>query len=183
MKAFIDEHRDAYGVEPICKVLPIAPSTYRAHAALCADPSRISARAQRDAAMRCEISRVWEENFQVYGVRKVWCQLLREGFGIARCTVARLMGEMGLAGVVRGKPVRTTVSDSSTPCPEDRVNRQFRAPTTECLVGFRLYLRRHVGGFRLCGLRHRRLRQADRRLAGLSHSAGQLRSRRLGTGA
>src|SRR5512144_2398712 len=70
MKAFIDEHRDAHGVEPICKVLPIAPSTYRAHAALCADPSRRSARAQRDAAMRCEIRRVWEENFQVYGVRK-----------------------------------------------------------------------------------------------------------------
>jgi len=133
MKAFIDEHRDAHGVEPICKVLPIAPSTYRAHAALCADPSRRSARAQRDAAMRCEISRVWEENFQVYGVRKVWCQLLREGFTIARCTVARLMGEMGLAGGVRGKPVRTTVSDSSTPCPEDRVNRQFRAPRPNAL--------------------------------------------------
>ena len=133
MKAFIDEHRDAHGVEPICKVLPIAPSTYRAHAALCADPSRRSARAQRDAAMRCEIRRVWEENFQVYGVRKVWRQLLREGFTIARCTVARLMGEMGLAGVVRGKPVRTTVSDRSTPCPEDRVNRQFRAPRPNAL--------------------------------------------------
>ncbi len=76
MKAFIDEHRDAHGVEPICKVLPIAPSTYRAHAALRADPSRMSARAQRDAAMRCEIRRVWEENFQVYGVRKVWRQLV-----------------------------------------------------------------------------------------------------------
>ncbi len=133
MKAFIDEHRDAHGVEPICKVLPIAPSTYRAHAALRADPSRMSARAQRDAAMRCEIRRVWEENFQVYGVRKVWRQLLREDFRIARCTVARLMGEMGLAGVVRGKPVRTTVSDRSTPCPEDRVNRRFRAPRPNAL--------------------------------------------------
>src|SRR5512144_90887 len=93
----------------------------------------MSARAQRDAMMRCEIRRVWEENFQVYGARKVWRQLLREGFGIARCTVARLMGEMGLAGVVRGKPVRTTVSDRSTPCPEDRVNRQFRAPRPNAL--------------------------------------------------
>jgi transposase InsO family protein len=93
----------------------------------------MSARAQRDAAMRCEIRRVWEENFQVYGVRKVWRQLLREDFRIARCTVARLMGEMGLAGVVRGKPVRTTVSDRSTPCPEDRVNRRFRAPRPNAL--------------------------------------------------
>jgi putative transposase len=76
---------------------------------------------------------VWEKNFQVYGARKVWRQLLREGFGIARCTVARLMGEMGLAGVVRGKPVRTTVSDRSTPCPEDRVNRQFRTPQPNAL--------------------------------------------------
>lgn len=83
--------------------------------------------------MRCEIRRVWEENFQVYGVRKVWRQLLRQGFTIARCTVARLMGEMGLAGVVRGKPVRTTASDRSTPCPEDRVNRQFRAPRPNAL--------------------------------------------------
>jgi transposase InsO family protein len=133
MKAFIDEHRDTYGVEPICKELPIAPSTYHAHAALCADPSRLSARAQRDAVMRSEIRRVWDENFQIYGVRKVWRQLRREGFTIARCTVARLMAEMELAGVVRGKPVRTTVSDRSTPCPEDRVNRQFRAPRPNAL--------------------------------------------------
>lgn len=133
MKAFIDEHRDTYGVEPICKELPIAPSTYHAHAVLCADPSRMSARAHRDAVMRSEIRRVWEENFQVYGVRKVWRQLRREGFTIARCTVARLMAEMELAGVVRGKPVKTTVSDRSTPCPEDRVNRQFRAPRPNAL--------------------------------------------------
>jgi transposase InsO family protein len=133
MKAFIDEHRDTYGVEPICKELPIAPSTYHAHAALCADPSRLSARAQRDSVMRSEIRRVWEENFQVYGIRKVWRQLRREGFTIARCTVARLMAEMELAGVVRGKPVKTTVRDRSTPCPEDRVNRQFRAPRPNAL--------------------------------------------------
>ena len=137
MKAFIDEHRDAYGVEPICKVLPIAPSTYRAHAALCADPSRISARAQRDAAMRCEISRVWEENFQVYGVRKLWRQLLREGFTIARCTVARLMGEMGLAGVVRGKPVRTTVSVLHHGCETSSCIVHFMRPDPWPVVGRR----------------------------------------------
>jgi transposase InsO family protein len=127
MKAFIDEYRDAFGIEPICRVLPIAPSTYHAHAARLADPSLMSDRAKRDAELRPEIWRVWEENFQVYGVRKVWRQLLRERVGIARCTVARLMHDMGLAGVVRGKPVKTTVSDRRTPCPEDRVNRQFQA--------------------------------------------------------
>ena len=133
MKAFIDEHRDAFGIEPICRVLPIAPSTYHAHAARRADPSRMSARAQRDAGLRAEIRRVWEENFQVYGVRKVWRQLLRERFEIARCTVARLMREMGLAGVVRGKSVKTTVSDRRAPCPEDRVNRQFQVPRPNAL--------------------------------------------------
>lgn len=127
MIAFIDDHRERYGVEPICKLLPIAPSTYYAHAACHADPSRRSRRAKRDAALRPEIERVWRENFEVYGVRKVWRQLNREGIAVARCTVARLMTEMGLAGAVRGKPVRTTRSNPATPCPEDRVNRQFQA--------------------------------------------------------
>jgi putative transposase len=127
MIAFIDAHRDAHGVEPICRVLPIAPSTYRAHAARRKDPSRMSARARRDAGLRPEIERVWAENFRVYGVRKVWRQLRREGLEVARCTVARLMGELGLEGVVRGKAPRTTVSDKNAPCPLDRVNRQFRA--------------------------------------------------------
>jgi transposase InsO family protein len=119
MKAFIDDHRDAYGVEPICRVLPIAPSTYRAHAACAADPSRASARVRRDAALRLEIKRVWKDNFEVYGVRKVWRQLRREGTDVARCTVARLMAGMGLKGVVRGKPVRTTISNPATPSPDD----------------------------------------------------------------
>ncbi len=127
MIAFIDEHRGAYGVEPICKVLPLAPSTYREHAARRADPSRMPARAKRDAELRREVQRVFEENLCVYGVRKVWHQLRREGLPVARCTVARLMHDMGLAGVIRGKPVRTTVSDKAAPCPLDRVNRQFRA--------------------------------------------------------
>jgi len=122
-----------HGVEPICRVLPIAPSTYHAHVACRADSSRASARAQRDAALRPEIRRVWEENFQVYGVRKVWRQLMREGMDVARCTVARLMRQMGLQGVVRGKPVKTTVSDRSTPCPDDHVNRQFQAPRPNVL--------------------------------------------------
>ena len=128
MVSFIDAHREVYGVEPICRVLPIAPSTYHAHVARRIKPTRRSARARRDDALGPEVRRVFEENFRVYGVRKVWRQLRREGFDVARCTVARLMRAMGLAGVIRGKPVRTTVSDKGAPCPLDRVNRQFRAP-------------------------------------------------------
>ena len=128
MIAFIDTHRDAYGVEPICKVLPIAPSTYHEHAARQRDPAQLPHRAQRDEALRPEIMRVFEENFHVYGVRKVWRQLRREGFEVARCTVERLMRAMGLQGAVRGKPVRTTISDKATLCPLDQVNRRFHAP-------------------------------------------------------
>jgi putative transposase len=126
MIAFIDVHRAVYGVEPICRVLPIAPSTYHAHVARRTDPAKASSRARRDAVLRDEIERVWAENFRVYGVRKVWRQLRREGVDVARCTVARLMREIGLQGVVRGKAPKTTVSDRTAPCPLDRVNRQFR---------------------------------------------------------
>jgi len=133
MIAFIDEHREAYGVEPICRVLPIAPSTYHEHVGRRADPSRVPARAKRDAELRREVQRVFEENHYVYGVRKVWHQLRREGIPVARCTVARLMRDMGLAGVVRGKPVKTTVSDKAAPWPLDRVNREFRAPAPNML--------------------------------------------------
>jgi putative transposase len=128
MIAFIDAHRGDYGVEPICRVLPIAPSTYHNHAVKQRDPSRLPPRAQRDRALKPEILRVHAENFGVYGVRKVWRQMRREGFEIARCTVERLMRELGLQGVIRGKPVRTTVSDKAAPCPLDQVNRQFHAP-------------------------------------------------------
>jgi len=128
MIAFIDAHRDAYGVEPICRVLPIAPSTWHEHAARRADPSRLPARAKRDEVLKEEVRRVFDENFGVYGVRKVWRQMKREGFDIARCTVARLMRSMGLQGVIRGKPVKTTISDKAAPCPLDKVNRQFQAP-------------------------------------------------------
>jgi len=128
MIAFIDAHRDAYGVEPICRVLPIAPSTWHEHAARRADPCRLPARAKRDEVLKEEVRRVFDENFGVYGVRKVWRQMKREGFDIARCTVARLMKSMGLQGVIRGKPVKTTISDKAAPCPLDKVNRQFQAP-------------------------------------------------------
>ena len=133
MIAFIDEHRGVYGVEPICRVLPIAPSTYHAHAARRGDPGRLSRRAKRDEVLKTEIRRVFEENFRVYGVRKLWRQLGREGIAVARCTVARLMKTMGLQGAIRGKPVRTTIGDKAPPCPLDRVNRQFRAPQPNVL--------------------------------------------------
>ena len=125
MIAFIDDHRALYGVEPICRVLPIAPSTYHARMAQQADPAKASARARRDVALRAEIRHVFEGNFGVYGVRKVWRQLGRDGVSVARCTVARLMRQMGLRGVIRGKEARTTIP-SKAPCPADRVNRQFR---------------------------------------------------------
>jgi putative transposase len=133
MIAFIDEHRAVHGVEPICKVLPIAPSTYHAHAARRTDPSKAPARWRSDAELSVAIRRIWDENFQVYGVRKVWRQLRREGIDAARCTVARLMRRMGLKGATRGKAVRTTISDRAVPCPADRVNRQFQAPCPNAL--------------------------------------------------
>ena len=133
MISFIDEHRSVLGVEPICRLLPIAPSTYYEVVAKRTDVGRLSARERNDIAMKVEIRRVFNENFQVYGVRKVWRQLQREGYDIARCTVARLMRMMGLQGVIRGKPVKTTVSDKSAPCPLDRVNRHFKAPAPNML--------------------------------------------------
>ena len=127
MVAFIDDHREAYGVEPICDVLPIAPSTYYAHKACQADPALRSARAQRDEELCVEVRRVWEANYRVYGVRKVWRQLNREGFPVARCTVARLMGEMGLRGAVRGRRFKTTIPDGAADRPLDLVERDFTA--------------------------------------------------------
>ena len=133
MIAFIDDNRVEYGVEPICKVLKIAPSTYHAHEARRRRPETAPPRVQRDAALSVNIRRVFEENFHVYGVRKIWRQLKREGEDVARCTVARLMKRMGLAGVIRGKPHRTTYSDKAAPCPLDRVNRDFKAPSPNAL--------------------------------------------------
>ena len=133
MIAFIDDHRGEHGVEPICAVLPIAPSTYHRHAARRADPSLLPRRATRDASLMPLVARVFEENFEVYGVRKVWRQLQREGQEVARCTIERLMQSMGLQGVIRGKPVKTTISDKAAACPLDHVNRQFQAPRPNAL--------------------------------------------------
>ena len=133
MIGFINDQRAVYGVESICRVLPIAPSTYYHRLACLADPSKASARHQRDTELRPEIKRVWDENYQVYGVRKAWHQLKREGFELARCTVERLMKQIGIRGAVRGKVVRTTVPDTSAPCPRDKVNRVFRAPAPNLL--------------------------------------------------
>ena len=123
----MDKHRGTHGVEPICKVLQIAPSGYRRQVALRDDPQRRSARVRRDEVLVPQIERVWQANLQVYGADKVWHQLGREGVTVARCTVERLMRQQGLRGVRRGKGVRTTISDGKTVCPLDRVNRQFRA--------------------------------------------------------
>ena len=130
---FIDAHRGAYGVEPICKVLPVAPSTYYEGKAREADHRRLPARSRRDAQLREQVRRVWKENFRVYGVRKVWRQLNREGIVVARCTVVRLMRALGLRGVVRGRRVNTTTAVATLACPADRVNRVFRATRPNAL--------------------------------------------------
>ncbi|URI11628.1 IS3 family transposase [Aquincola tertiaricarbonis] len=127
LKAFVDRHRQEFGVESICRVLQIAPSAYWRHASRQRNPALRSRRAQRDACLVLEVQRVWRANMQVYGADKVWRQLNREGVAVARCTVERLMRQQGLQGVRRGKAVRTTVPDLKAPCPLDRVNRQFRA--------------------------------------------------------
>ena len=127
MRQFVGEHRATFGVEPICKVLQIAPSGYRRHAARQRDPCLQLGRVLRDAALAPQIERVWQANLRVYRADEVWRSVRREGTAVARCTVERLMRQLGLRGVMRGKVVRTTVSDSKAPCPLDRVNRQFKA--------------------------------------------------------
>jgi len=128
MVAFLDAERTTYGVEPMCTVLPIAPATYFRHKRWQADPDRRSRRAQRDAWLRTQIQRVWEENFAVYGPRKVWQQLRREGIVAARCTVERLMRQLGLHGAVRGRAFKTTtIPDATATRPADLVKRAFVA--------------------------------------------------------
>jgi putative transposase len=134
MGAFIAAHRGVYGIEPICAQVPIAPSTYYAWRAQTRDPARRSPRAERDAALRVEIQRVWDENFRVYGAEKVWRQLRREAIVAARCTIERLMRAMGLRGVTRGRAFTiTTVQDDGTPRPADLVQRTFTAPRPNAL--------------------------------------------------
>ena len=133
MVAFIDDHRAIYGVAPICAVLPIAPSTYYQAKARAADPSRLPARVTRDAVLRERIMQIWKAHFCVYGVRKVWRELIRQQIAVARCTVARLMRELGLKGIRRGKKVRTTVPDEAAARPADLVQRQFVATRPNAL--------------------------------------------------
>ena len=128
MIGFIDDQRFVYGVESICRVQPVAPSKYYHQLACRADPSKASARCLRDTKLRPEIKRVWDENYQVYGVREAWHQLKREGFEVARSTFDRLMKQIRIRGAVRGKICKTTVLDTSASCPHDKVNRVFRAP-------------------------------------------------------
>ena len=130
---FIDAHRGTYGVEPICEVLPIAPATYFRHQTWRAHPDQRSKRAQRDDWLTTQIQRVWDENFGVYGARKVWRQLTREGTAVARCTVERLMRQMELQGVVRGRTFKTTIPDDAAVRPADLVNREFMATRPNAL--------------------------------------------------
>ena len=127
MNAFIDEHRARHGIEPICSALQVAPSAYRRYAARRRNPALVPARAQRDAQLLPKVERVYDQNLRVYGADKVWRQLRREGTAVARCTVERLMRLRGLRGARRGRAVRTTVPDAKAACPQDRVNRQFKA--------------------------------------------------------
>ena len=131
--AFIDAHREELGIEPICRELAVAPSSYHEHAARLADPGRRPARARRDDEMREAIKRVHENSFGLYGARKVWHQMRREGITVAKCTVERLMRAMGLAGVRRGKTTVTTISNPKAPCPLDKVNREFRVSRPNAL--------------------------------------------------
>ncbi len=127
MTAFIEEHRGTYGVEPMCKILQIAPSIYYDRRAIARDADLASARAKSDAALSVKIDAAWEDNRKLYGARKIWHVLRREGEDVARCTVERLMRSLGIKGVVRGKKVITTNPDTSLPCPDDKVNRLFMA--------------------------------------------------------
>ena len=127
MVSYIDTHKDRFGIEPICALLPIAPSTYYEHKARERNPGRLPDRARRDAELEPEVQRVWEENFRVYGARKVWRQLNREGIPIAKCTTERLMKKLDIRGVVRGKGYKTTIPDVAVDRPADLVERSFTA--------------------------------------------------------
>lgn len=127
MIAFIEDHRGEFGVEPMCRMLQIAPSSYYERRAIARDPDRASVRAKSDADLCVKINAAWEDNRKLYGARKIWHVLLRDNEEVARCTVERLMRRLGLKGVLRGKKVVTTNPDSSQQCPDDKVNRHFKA--------------------------------------------------------
>jgi transposase InsO family protein len=182
MIAFIDDHRPIYGVEPICRVLPIAPSTYREQAARRRNPARLPARARRDAVLRTEIRRVWEENFRVYGVRKVWRQLCREGIAVARCTTARLMRQMGLSGVVR-EGGEDDAQQSGRALPARQGEPAIPGTPAERAMGLGLHLCRDLARVRLCRLCDRHLCPTHCRLAGVALGRDRLCPRRPGAGA
>ena len=184
--SFIDDHKDRFGVEPICRVLQIAPSTY--YAALSRPPS---ARALRDEDLRGEIRRVWDENYRVYGTEKVWRQLRREGIDAAHCTVRRLMREMGIRGAVRGKAWRTTIADPSADRPRDLVDRAFGASAPDRLWVADITYVRTFAGFcyvaliidcyarRVVGWQASRSLRTDLALDALEHALWQRRGRSL----
>jgi len=183
MMAFIDQHRATYGVEPICAVLPIAPSSYFLRKAQQQEPTTRSARAQRDDELRAAIQRVWDENDHAYGPRKVWKQLGREGIRVARCTVERLMRAMGLRGVSRGRAWKvTTQADLAAARPADLVDRQFTATRPNQLWIADFTYRRDLARLRLRGLRHRRLRATHRRVACLGVARDRFRAGCAGAG-
>jgi transposase InsO family protein len=185
MVGFINDHRDAAdGVEPICAVLPIAPSRYYELRARQRCPDRRPVRARRDEALGGHIRRVWRENREVYGVRKVWKQLRREGRPTARCTVARLMRQLGLQGVVRGRTFKTTtIPDAAALRPPDLVTRRFTASRPNQLWVADLTYVATWRGLRVRRVRDRRIRPPDRRLAGVDFAAQRSGARCAGAGA
>ena len=182
MIAFINEHRDTYGVEPICKVLPIAPSTYRLHAARQRDPSLLPDRARRDLVLMEEIERVFETNYSVYGARKVWRQLRREGRDAARCTVERLMRDLGPCRGDQGQAGEDHGQRQGSGVPARQGEPAVPGARAQSSVGGGLHLCRDLGRVRLCGLRDRCLRTPHRRMAGEPHGPCKLRSGCPGTG-
>ena len=182
MVAFIEAHREEYGVEPICAQLPMAPSSYYEHKARQADPSRAPARVRRDRELESQIQRVWDENFQVYGVRKAWRQLNREDVAVARCTVARLMARLGPRGVVRGRQFKTTVPDAALTRPADRVQRNFVVERPDALWVSDLTYGGDLARLCLRGLRHRCVCPPHRGLACVQHPSQRPCSGCAGTG-
>ncbi len=165
MVGFIEDHRTKFGVEPICDVLPIAPSVYYEQRARQRCPERRPRRVRQDELTTDRIRRVWQENQEVYGVRKVWKQLRREGHPVARCTVARLMRHAGLRGAIRGRKFKTTTCpDTATPRPPDLVTRRFAAVRPNELWVADL-IRGDVAGLRVRRVRDRRVLSPHRRLA------------------
>ena len=181
MLAFIDAHRAEHGVESICAQVPIAPSTYYEHKAREIDGMRVPQRLRRDRELKPSIQRVLDDNFQVYGARKVWRQLNRQQIAVPRCTVERLMRELGLRGAVRGRAFKiTTTPDSELTRPADLVN-QLRCAAAECTVGIRPHLRRDLARLGLRRIRPRCFRPSYRWLAGVDVTVQRSGARCAGT--